>query len=434
MKLELANFPVQRVKFSGETSYNNGALNINKEELVALALEDKRIVSANIDLAFPGEKTRIVNVRDVVEPRVKVSGQGCFLPGILGPVETVGDGRTNRLSGVTVMVSTEMTPTIMSGTTSQDASIIDMWGQGAMVSPFGATINIVLLLKLMDGVTELDTHDVIIQAESKVARRLAETTINIVPEDIEVFELSDCDHSLPKIIYIVSFLTNWHAPHSGIAYYGLPIRESLPTFIHPNEFLDGAMTSDARKGSSGYTHTWEWLNHPVVLRLLREHGKRVNFLGVIIQRTRFEAEHGKKVTAACVSQMARLLKADGAIITRTVSSGANFVDVMLTVQACERKGVKTVLLTPEWGGKDGTELPFVFYVPEATAMVSTGSTDHEFKLPAPAEVIGVGEGELVQLNLGDRLFSPWSKLTVDDAAITGASDWWGYGKYTRVGY
>jgi len=434
MKLELVTFPVRDVQFSERTSYNNGVLEINKDELVALILEDSRIDSADLDVALPGEQTRIVNVRDVVEPRIKVAGPGCVFSGILGPVETVGEGRTHRLSGATVMSAAKFRPTILSGTAAQDSSIVDMWGPAAQVTPFSTTINIVLILNLADSVTELDTHAAIQLAECRVAQRLAETTVDTTPENVEVFELSKADPSLPRVVYIVSFLTNWHAPHSGIAYYGLPIRESLPTFIHPNEFLDGALTADTRKGSSSYTHTWGWLNQPVVLRLLREHGKRLNFLGVIVQRTRFEAEHGKQVTAAGTAQMAKLLGADGVIITRTVPSGANFVDVMLTVQACERKGMKTVLLTPEWGGKDGTELPFVFYVPEATAMVSTGSTDHEFKLPAPAKVIGVGEGELVQLNLGDQPFSPWAELTIDDPGITGACDWWGYGKYTRVGY
>lgn len=176
------------------------------------------------------------------------------------------------------------------------------------------------------------------------------------------------------------------------------------------------------------------MNPPVVRKLLEEHGKRLNFLGVILQRTRFETEHGKKVSATCTAQMAKLLKADGAMITRTVPSGANFVDVMLTVQACEQRGVQTVFLTPEWGGKDGTELPLVFYVPEATAMVSTGSTDREFELEAPARVIGAGEEALLQLYPGAPSFSPWSELEVDSNAIAGACDWWGEGRHTRIGY
>ena len=66
MKLELASFPVEDVKFSKQTSYNNGVLEIDKEELVALILRDSKIASADLDIAFPGEQTRIVKVRDAV--------------------------------------------------------------------------------------------------------------------------------------------------------------------------------------------------------------------------------------------------------------------------------------------------------------------------------------------------------------------------------
>lgn len=432
MKLELATFPVKDLKWSDRTAYREGSFQVHKEELIALVLEDRRVVSADLDIAFPGEKTRIVNVRDVVEPRVKVAGPGCVFPGILGPVETVGMGRTHRLSGVTVIASAIYQPTIRSGTAAQNSSIFDMWGAIAEKTPFSSMINIVLVFKLAEGVTELEAHGAIQSAEFKVARRLAETTRDLIPENMEVFELSEVDPSLPRVVYVDSFLTNWHAPHSLVAYYGLPIRESLPTFIHPNEYLDGALTKDTRIGSGEYTYTWEWMNKGVIFTLLREHGKRLNFLGVILQRTRFEAEHGKQVTASCTAQIAKLLKADGAIITRTVMSGANLVDVMLTVQACEKKGVKTVFLTPEWGGSDGTELPFVFYVPEATAIVSTGSTDKEFKMGVPDKVIGVGKGEHVQLYAGDRWFSPWDELTLDDTGLTGTTDWWGGGCQTRI--
>ncbi|MDP2932470.1 MAG: glycine/sarcosine/betaine reductase component B subunit [Chloroflexota bacterium] len=434
MKLELITYPVKNVEFGRLTSYKNGILKVDKEELKKLVLEDERIVSVDLDVAFPGEQTRIVNVRDMVEPRVKVSGPGGVFPGIIAPVQTVGEGRTHRLSGVTVTASAKMTPTIMSGTAAQDTAILDMWGPGAQLAPLSSLINIVLVLRLADTVSELDTHAAIITAECKVAKRLAETTVEIPPQNMEVFELHEVSPSLPRVVYIVGFMTNWHAPHSAVAYYGLPVRESLPTFVHPNEFLDGALTADARKGISSYARTWQWMNNPVVFKLLREHGKRLNFLGVIVQRTRFEAEHGKLVSAAAASQMARLLGADGAFITRTTASGANFVDVMLTVQACEQKGIKTVLLGPEWGGKDGSELPLVFYVPEATAMVSTGSTDRETKMPAPSKVIGMAEDKLVQLVLGNAPFSPWSEITLDDYSIAGASDWWGENYFTRKAY
>ena len=432
MKLELANFPVKDVQFSKQTAYNNGILEINKEELLALITEDKRISSADLDVAFPGEKTRIVNIRDVVEPRVKVSGPGCVFPGILGPVETVGQGRTHRLSGVTVIPSVRYRPTILSGTAAQVAGLVDMWGRGAQVTPFGSTINIVLVFKLIDSVTEMEAHTAIQMAELKVAHRLAESTREKTPEEVEVFALSEVDASLPRIVYILGYVTDWHDSHSGIAYCGLPIRESLPTLVHPNELLDGALTADTRRGGGIRVRTWSCMNHPMIFNLLREHGKRLNFLGVILERTEFKDELGKRAAAMCASQMAWLMKADGAVITRTVTSGNAFLDVMLTVQACERKGIKTVFLTPEWGGKEGNELPLLFYVPEATAMVSTGSFEHEIRLGVPDKVIGVdSKDELVRYAPLDEPYSPWSEFSPKEwGRITGGIDWWGGGMLT----
>jgi len=426
MRLELANFPVKDVRLDGRTNYHGGVLEINREELAALVLEDGRVVSAKFDVAFPGEHTRIVRVRDVAEPRLKLSGAGCVFPGILGPVETVGQGRTNRLSGVTVMTSAEYKRTILEGTAAGRTGLVDMWGPAAQLTPFGSTINIVLMLELRDGVSELEAHAAIQSAELRVAQRLAETTREKATDDMEVFELFETDPSLPRVVYILGCRTAWHEPHSGVAFYGLPIRESLPTLVHPNEFLDGALTSDARRGGKGtFPCTWVWMNHPIVVRLLREHGKRLNFLGVILQRTRFESDFGKQVTAACASQMARLLKADGAVITRTGPSGNNFIDVMLTVQACERKGVRTVFLTPEWGGREGTELPLIFYVPEATAMVTTGSLDQMVTFPAPSKVIGVGDTQLVELTAGDPSISPSTSFVGDKGFVQDGIDWWG---------
>lgn len=425
MRLELAEFPVKDVRFSRRTSYNNGTLEIDKGELVALVLEDNRIASADLDVAFPGEQTRIVNIRGAVEPRVKVSGPGCVFPGILGPVETVGEGRTHRLSGITVMSVAEYRPTILSGTGTQISGILDMWGPGAVVTPFASTINIVLISKLIDSVSEWEAHTTIQSAEFRVANRLAETTRDKTPENVEVFELSKVDPSLPRVVYILTFNTR-QAPHSGAAYYGLPVRESLPIFMHPNEFLDGALTADARQGSGARMHTWGWINQPVVLRLLREHGKRVNFLGVILERTGFPTEIDKQITAAATSQMARLLGADSAIMTRISISGQTFIEVMLTVQACVRKGVKTVLMIPEWGGTEGTDLPLLFHVPEANAMVSTGSFERKIKLPLPAKVIGAEKGQLVRITPPDPPFSPWSELTRDGwRDIFGGIDWFG---------
>ena len=54
-------------------------------------------------------------------------------------------------------------------------------------------------------------------------------------------------------------------------------------------------------------------------------------------------------------------------------SGNAFVEVMLTIRACERRGIKTVLVTYEYGGKDGVDSPLLYYVPEADAVVRRGA-------------------------------------------------------------
>ncbi len=432
MKLELASFPVKEVRLGSRTSYAGEVLQANKDELLALVLSDKKITSADLDVAFPNAQTRIVNVRDVVEPRVKVSGPGCVFPGILGPVKTVGEGRTHRLSGVTVMTCGGYRPTIPSGTAAGNTGIVDMWGPASLLTPLGRTINIVLTLKLVDGVTEREAHSAFQVAEFKVARRLAETTQDQLPGDVEVFELSKVDRSLPRVVYIFSFITfrvGMHQAHSSVELYGLPVEESLPTLVHPNELLDGALTRDARRGTSSRESTWGLMNHPIVLTLLRDHGKRLNFLGVILQRTRFLSEFGKHVTAETTSQLARLLGAEGVITSRTSPSGNNMVEVMLTLQACERKGIKTVTVGPEWGGREGNEPPLAFHLPEADAVVSTCSLDRKVKIPRPAKVVGLMDSPFIAINGGESV-SPWGELVLDGRlGITEGLDWFGRMNY-----
>ncbi|MBI4523520.1 MAG: hypothetical protein HY695_06885 [Deltaproteobacteria bacterium] len=435
MRLELASFPVADVRLGKETSFKNGLLEINKEELLALVLDEKRIASADLAVACPGEQTRIVNIRDVAEPRTKTLGPGCIFPGILGPIETVGEGRTHRLSGVTVMHSAEYEPEVTAGTGAGNSGLVDMSGPGAALTPFGSTINIVLTTKLVGGLTELEAHNVIQLAEFRLAQRLAETTRDMAPENVEVLELFEVDASLPRIVYILGCYSEWHIPHPSVAYYGYPIRESLPTLVHPNELMDGALTTDARKGDGSRPTTWQWMNHAVVLGLLREHGKRLNFLGIILQRTRFETEFGKQMTAASTSQMARLLRANGAIITRMSPSGNNLMDIMLTVQSCEQKGVNTVFLTPEVCDSDGTGLPLQFYVPEASAMVSASNLNAEVRLPAMMNVIGCEEGQFVISRPGAKPISPWSEITLERRTnIADGIDWFGCMQFACVGH
>jgi len=388
MKLEIADFPVKQIRLSHRFAYDKQVLEVDESELLALVREDSRIEDVSLTVALPGERTRITGIRDIVEPRYKTAGGGQVFAGVLGEVADVGAGRTHRLSGMTVIVAAGYEGTIRAGTTVQRSAILDMSGPGAAASRFSSLCHLVISFKIAEGLAELDAHTAIQLAEFKVAERLARVTADLPPAKLTTFELDDGNAHLPKVMLIQGVITDPQHVHSGVGYYGLSLRSSLATFVHPNELFDGAVTVDTtRSGRGYYPTTWDWQNHPLVLALYAAHGKTLNFAGVVLQRIRFETSHGKEVGAQNAARLAKSMGANGALVT-WIGGGNAFVDVMFTLRACERQGIRATLVTYENGGKAGTDSPVLFTVAEADAAVSTGSLDRPIELPAMDRVIG----------------------------------------------
>ncbi len=432
MRLELYSFPVKDIQFGSKTAYRDGLLLIDKEEVLTPVTKDPRITRADLEIVHPGEEVRIVSIREVVEPRVKASGPGCVFPGVLGhPMDTVGQGITNRLSGMALITAAHYESRMRVGTGAPNSCMLDMWGPAAAITPFASTHNVVLVMNLVEDVSENDASDAILKANLTVAQRLAETTLGLAPPQVEVFELTLAEPSLPKVIYIMCCLSGFNR---NISLYGYPVMESLPTLVHPNEFFDGAFTLDPRKGKNNYPRMWEWQNQPVVLHLYREHGKRLNFLGVILHRIAADTHMGKEVGARRVAQTAALMGAEAAVVTRTNNSGNRFIDAMLTVQACEQRGIKTVFITPEYGGPGRNELPLVFVVPEADAIASAGSQELRIALSAPKRVIGPVVNGQVLMDLDPVQGRPPQPagvaITLDGPDnLAGGTDWWGRSRF-----
>ena len=84
MRLELNMIDIKDVRFSDKTEINQGILNINQTEIQEFLVQDPRLSLVEIALAHPGEKCRILQACDVVEPRAKTKGSGEDFPGILG--------------------------------------------------------------------------------------------------------------------------------------------------------------------------------------------------------------------------------------------------------------------------------------------------------------------------------------------------------------
>ena len=132
--------------------------------------------------------------------------------------------------------------------------------------------------------------------------------------------------------------------------------------------------------------TWPILE-TIVPYLCSRHGQDLNFVGCIIVRSNWEAQAEKQLMANRAARLALDVGADGAIVTTNVR-GQRFLETILTVQALERAGINTVLMTEEEDNEGGTAPPLLMSVPEVATTVSTGTGGVVAPFPAVARVIG----------------------------------------------
>ena len=390
MRLEMGTFPVERITFGHETRYADGHLQVDKEAVIEAVHADPRIASVDLEIAYPGESTRIWPVRDVIEPRIKVEGPGVIYPGTAGrSITTVGEGRTHRLAGMGIAE--------VSSVNWHDAGgdfvevYLDMSGPWADLIPLSRLIHLCVVVEPDPGLGNEAQNDAVHKAALVVNDQVAAATRHLSPPQQEVFELSDVDPDLPKVIYIWCVHSPQAMSGSPTAFctttYGLT-QLTPPWFLHPNEILDGALTGPYR---TPFAMSWTVANNPLMLDLYRRHGVDWNFLGVIALRTEWTTQHEKQLMANQTAKLAKLLGAQGAMITWD-AGGNEFIEVVRTIQACERLDIKTVFLTSE---DDATEAAPTMLepLPEADAIVSTSffktGTLQVPELPAVERVIGL---------------------------------------------
>ncbi len=432
MRLELGTFPVRRISFAETTALDGDELRIDRQELERLITADPQLATVEFDLVEPGESARIIHVCDAIEPRIKVEGAGSCYPGVMGPVETVGSGVTHRLSGMAVVLSAEYPREVATGTGAALEAILDMTGPGAL-SPLAATNNLVLSVTFATGHSLADYHLALRRAGFRIAHRLAQTTIGKTAPQSEHYELSPVAAELPKVVYIHESLTQLNLSVPFITWYGSYITDWMPLWVHPNEILDGALLPGALGGHAAKPTSWEHVNHPVVKRLYLAHGKELNFLGVIFHRTRFETFEEKQLSANQAAKLAKLMGAQGAIVS-WIGAGNAFIEGMLTTQALERAGIKTVFMTYEHGGKEGIEAPLMYTVPEADAIVSTGSLDRPITLPPVARAVG-GHDLNINPEAGNERILATGEISLNwYLPVLSGVDHWGFGKQLCVEY
>ena len=402
MKLEMGNFYVKDVLFGEKTFYKNGILSINKEEAMTFIREDEHIINLDLEITKPGENTRIVPVKEAVEPRIRPDGRAVF-PGVTGDLEMAGEGRLHALKGVSILGVGMHYGSFGDG-------LIDMGGEGAKYTLFSKLINICIVADTDEEEERFEQqkkNTAIRMAAHKFAEYLGNTVKDLDPEELEVFELEpitkrdDAIAKLPSVVLVMQPQSQMEELGYNDLVYGWDMNKYVPSFMNPNEVLDGALISGSFMPASSKWSTYDFQNFPTIRELYKEHGKSINFLGVIMSNLNVSLEQ-KKRSSVFVAQMAKSIGADGAIVTEE-GYGNPDADYIMCIAALEDVGVKTVGISNECTGRDGGSQPLVTLDEKANALVSTGNVSQLIQLPPADRVIGE-----LQALARDGLSGGWS--------------------------
>ena len=381
-ELILKKVPVRDVVFGEKTGIEEGLLRINTEELKKVLLEDRHLKSVEVQIARPGEKKRIIPVKDVVEPRAKPGATPNVFPGLMGSAEPVGTGITYVLDGVTVVTCGRLV--------NFQEGLIDMAGPGSEYSLFSRKLNVVLVMDPVENLGKYEHEKAVRLAGLKASHYLglAATGAAAVSETrIEVptwLEIEQKYGKLPKVIYVDMVIAQGLLHDNYI--YGVNAQGSLPVFLSPTELMDGALVSGNCAAPCHKNTTYHQQNNPLVEDLLAEHGRTLAFLGVIAMPVRTALLEKERICTQ-VLKMARYLGARGAIVSED-GGGNPEADLMMLARFFEKEGIKTVLVTDEYAGRDGASPGLADVTPEADAIVTNGNGNQYVVLPPMEETIG----------------------------------------------
>ena len=163
-KFILRKVRVHDVNFGEKTEVVGHILLINREKLIQYLLEDRHLRSIDVKIARPGEKKRIIPIKDILEPRAKLGETYTTLPGFLGTADQGGTGITCCLDRVAVVTSGKLV--------NFQEGLIDMTGPGAEFTLFSKSLNVVLLIEPTEGLGKHEHEKTVREAGVKAAHYL----------------------------------------------------------------------------------------------------------------------------------------------------------------------------------------------------------------------------------------------------------------------
>ncbi|MFP4021483.1 MAG: glycine/sarcosine/betaine reductase component B subunit [Halanaerobium sp.] len=428
MKLELAQITINDIQFADQTKVSDSTLYINRKELLKVIGQDSRIIDINLEIVHPGDKVRIIPVKDVIEPRVKIEGPGDVFPGFIGGEEMVGSGLTKVLKGAAVVTTGEIV--------GFQEGIIDMSGPGAEYSPFSKLHNLVVDCDVKENIKQHEHEEILRMAGLKTADYLAKAARDIEPDEVEFFEAKPFLEAaaeypdLPKVGYVY-MLQSQGLLHDTYV-YGVDAKEIIPSLISPTEVMDGAIISGNCVSACDKNTTYVHQNNPVIEELYKYHGQKYNFMGVIITNenvTLADKERSSNYTA----KLAEMLSLDAVIVSEE-GFGNPDADLIMNSRKLAAKGIETVLITDEYAGRDGASQSLADADPSADAVVTAGNANEVITLPPMEKVIGDQNFADVIAGGFDGSLGADGSISVEIQAITGSTNELGFNNLTARTY
>lgn len=428
MRLELGKIFIKDVQFGEVTEVKDAVLYINKEEMLKEIGGDEHIKSIDLDIVRPGESVRIIPVKDVIEPRVKVEGKGGIFPGVISKVDTVGEGRTHALKNVGVVTTGKIV--------GFQEGIIDMSGPGAEYTPFSKLNNVVVIAEPIDGLKQYDHEKAVRMIGFKAATYLGEVARNLTPDEIDtyetkpIFEAANEYPELPKVGYVYMLQTQGLLHDTYV--YGVDAKQIVPTLLYPTELMDGAIVSGNCVSACDKNPSYVHMNNSVVEDLYAQHGKEINFMGVIITNENVYLAD-KERSSNWTAKLCKQLGLDAVIVSQE-GFGNPDTDLIMNCKKIEGQGVKTVIVTDEYAGRDGASQSLADADVKADAVVTGGNANQVVLLPKMDRVIGhVEVADVIAGGFAGSLREDGS-IEAEIQVITGATNETGFGFLTAKGY
>jgi glycine reductase len=230
--------------------------------------------------------------------------------------------------------------------------------------------------------------------------------------------------NLPKVAYVQMLQTQGLLHDTYV--YGVDMKESITTLISPTEIFDGAIISGNCVSACDKNTTYHHLNNPVIIDMFKEHGKTLNFCAMIITNENVYLAD-KERSSDWSAKLAKFLNLDGAIISQE-GFGNPDADLIMNCKKIEAMGIKTVIITDEYAGRDGLSQSLADVDAAADAVVTGGNANEVIVLPKLDRLIGsLDHVDKIAGGFENNMAADGS-ITIEIQAITGATNELGFNK------